>query len=229
MNILATVIGQSLLFVHLLAFAFAIVTVLREDMALLTARRVDVTRLADTERLLIRLIALLWLSGLSLIVFDIGFDAAALLSKPKLAAKLTVVSLLTVNGLLLHRIAFPILKNPRRHPRNAATVCAVLGAISTVSWLFASFVGVARLIAPALSYHGFMLLYLLSLLIGLGIALGWVRARLERVLSSEFSASDMTAPSILRTTSSFLFPSRAAYEPNRTKATDDPESQAAVR
>lgn len=99
--------------------AFAIVAVLREDMALLTARRIDTMRLADTERLLTRLIALLWLSGLALIVLDIGFDAAALLAKPKLAAKLTVVSLLTINGLLLHRIAFPLLKHLQPRPRKA--------------------------------------------------------------------------------------------------------------
>lgn len=77
----------------------------------------------------------------------------------------------------------------------------MLGAISTVSWLFASFVGVARLIAPAMSYGGFLLLYLLSLLFGLGIAAVWVRPQLERMLSSASDRSETTTPAMLQTVS----------------------------
>jgi hypothetical protein len=34
-----------------------------------------------------------------------------------------------------------------------------LGAISTVSWLYASFIGVSRLIAPLMSFTKFIALY----------------------------------------------------------------------
>ena len=146
MDMLTTTARQLLLFGHTLAFAFAIVAVFREDVALLRARRVDADKLEATGRTIARLLGLLWLTGAALILLDIGLDWSALANKPKLAAKLTVVSLLTANGLLLHWVVFPMLTKPQRSPGFASAVCAVVGAVSSVTWLFASFVGVARLI-----------------------------------------------------------------------------------
>ena len=184
MRLINTVALQFLLFAHTLTFAFAIVAVLREDLALLRARRVDAARLHVAGRFIMRLLVLLWITGLALIALDVGFDLAAMANKPKLAAKLTVVSLLTANGLLLHWLAFPILTKPQRFPHQAATHCAALGAISSVTWLYASFVGVARLIAPAMSYTGFLALYVVGLVAGLVVAMVFVRPHVERLLAA---------------------------------------------
>lgn len=182
MDMLTTTARQLLLFGHTLAFAFAIVAVFREDVALLRARRVDAAKLEATGRTIARLLGLLWLTGAALILLDLGLDWAALIAKPKLAAKLTVVSLLTANGLLLHWVAFPMLTKPQRSPGFASAVCAVVGAVSSVTWLFASFVGVARLIAPAMTYTGFLTLYGLSLAAGLAVSLAFVRPHIERLM-----------------------------------------------
>lgn len=168
---------QGLLFLHLVAFALALSAVLREDLAIIKAREVDMRRLADTARALTQALVILWATGLFLVALDVGLNLHALIASPKLAAKVFVVSALTANGLALHLLAFPLLSRPS--PGHvAALVPAVLGAISTASWLFASFVGVSRVIAPSLTFSDFMALYGASLAGAVSIAVLFVRSRL---------------------------------------------------
>jgi hypothetical protein len=179
MDIANTLFRQGLLFGHLILFALALATIAREDLHLLTARRVDAQALKKTAAHIAWLLALLWISGLALVALDHRLDLAELATvKPKLAAKLTVVSVLTVNGLLLHWVAFPLLTHPRRRPHRAAAMCAVLGAVSSVTWMYASFVGAARLIAPMTGYYDFIALYLIGLAGGLVVAIVFVRPRI---------------------------------------------------
>jgi hypothetical protein len=63
-------------------------------------------------------------------------------------------------------------------------VPVVLGAISTASWLYATFLGVARLIAPSMSFTAFIALYGVALTVGIAVALVYVRPRVERLLCS---------------------------------------------
>ncbi|MGQ5525304.1 hypothetical protein ACUHMQ_18860 [Chitinimonas sp. PSY-7] len=183
---ITTIISQLLLYAHALLFAFAVVDVIRTDVALLLSRRIDIDKLHKAGRSIAWLLGLLWLTGGALILLTVGFDLDAISKLPKLATKLTVVSLLTVNGLLLHWVAFPMLAHPQRYPRFTATVCAVLGGISSVTWLYASFVGVARLIAPEMSYCEFMVLYGANLSASLVIALLVVRSHIERLVTASF-------------------------------------------
>ena len=61
------------------------------------------------------------------------------------------------------------------------TVPFVLGAISTASWLYASFIGVSRLIAPSMTLYGFMMGYALVVMSAIAVALVLsVRARLTQ-------------------------------------------------
>ena len=184
MEMLSTTVRQLLLFAHTLAFAFAIVAVVQEDLALLRARRIDAARLEATSKKVARLLVLLWITGLALILMDQGLHWDAMMAKSKLAAKLTVVSLLTLNGLVLHWIVFPMMTQykPQRRLGTASAVCACVGAVSSVTWLFASFLGVARLIAPSITYSGFLVLYGLSLAAAIAVALVFVRPQLERLM-----------------------------------------------
>jgi hypothetical protein len=183
MDVVNTLFRQGLLFGHLILFALALATIAREDLHLLTSRRVDARALKKTAGQIAWLLALLWISGLALIALDHRLDLAELATaKPKLAAKLTVVSVLTINGFLLHWVAFPLLTRPRRRPHRAAAICAVLGAVSSVTWMYASFVGVARLIAPLTGYYDFVALYLLGLAGGLFVALVFVRPRIVMLI-----------------------------------------------
>jgi hypothetical protein len=170
------------LFVHVVAFAIALSTVLRADAALMKARRLDADRLANTARIVTHALAALWATGLALVALDVGLDVTAFTASPKLAAKLLVVSALTVNGFALHAFVFPLLSQPR--PRDRVFVPVALGAISTASWLYATFLGVSRLIAPSMSFTAFIALYGVALTVGIVVALVYVRPRVERLLCS---------------------------------------------
>jgi hypothetical protein len=177
-----TLVRQGVLFAHAVTFAIALSAVLREDVALIKGRRIDPQRLADTARTLTSALIALWVTGLALVAFAVGLDARALIASPKLAAKLFVVSALSANGLALHALAFPVLRRPPTQNRFGLFMPVVLGAISTASWLYASFIGVSRLIASSMSFTEFIALYGALLTGGIAVALVFVRPRLARLL-----------------------------------------------
>jgi hypothetical protein len=175
-------IHQSVLFVHVAAFAIAFSAVVREDIAMVKAQRIDMQRLSDTAQTLTGALIVLWLTGLALVGFAIGIDPDALMARPKLLAKLLVVIALTANGVALHAFAFPGLIRTGAQERPNVVVPVVLGAISTASWLYASFIGVARVIAPSMSLLDFMSWYAAFLLIAITVGLVFVRPRVSRMV-----------------------------------------------
>src|SRR5450432_1085674 len=175
---------QALLYGHIIAFALSLATVIKEDVHLLRARRIDSASLLATAKLVKWLLLALWVTGIPMVMMDIGTDVSLLLGQPKLLAKLIVVGALTLNGILLHLVAFPMVTGKPQNPNKAATIAATLGAVSTTSWLYASFVAVSRNVAPYFSLHDFVMLYLLALAIAVLFAILVVRNRLQLLLKS---------------------------------------------
>jgi hypothetical protein len=174
---------QALLYGHIIVFALALATIIKEDARLVRARRIDSASLHATAKLVKWLLVALWVTGIPMVMMDTGNDVGLLLDKPKILTKLIVVVALTLNGILLHFVAFPMLTGKSQNPNKAATIAATLGAMSTASWLYASFVAVAREVAPYFSLHEFLILYLFVLSIAVSFAIMVVRSRLERLLS----------------------------------------------
>jgi hypothetical protein len=162
-------------------------------MHLLLAKPLDSASLHATARLVKWLLLALWVTGVPMVMMDIGTDVSLLLGKPKLLAKLIVVAALTLNGILLHLVAFPMVTGKPQNPNKAATIAAMLGAVSTTSWLYAFFVGAARLVAPYFSLHDFVMLYLLALAIAVSFAILLVRNRLLLLLKSSDDLTDTSA------------------------------------
>ncbi|WP_339776648.1 hypothetical protein [uncultured Thalassospira sp.] len=179
---LQALVYQAVLIAHLFSFAFAIVLVAKADLAMLSgAYHTGRRNLARDARNTAFWLALLWISGLALIGMGIGFNASAIMANGKVFAKVTVVAILTLNGLFLHFYAFPFFAGSRGKITGfQILVCSASGAISSVSWLFASLFGVARKVAPFMSYQNFMLVYLLCLAGGLAIALTFARPFIRR-------------------------------------------------
>jgi hypothetical protein len=175
---------QALLYGHIVAFALALATILKEDVRLLRAQRIDAASLHATAKLVQWLLLALWVTGVPMVMMDIGTDVSLLLGNPKLLAKLIVVAALTLNGILLHLVAFPMVTGKPRNPNKAATIAAVLGAVSITSWLYASFLGAARLVAPYFSLNDFVILYLLLLAAAVPFAVLVVRNRLLLLIKS---------------------------------------------
>lgn len=180
---------QALVYGHIIAFALALATILREDARFLRAKRIDSAALQQAAKLVKVLLLALWATGIPMILMDVGTDVSLLLGKPKLVAKLIVVTILTLNGILLHRIAFPLLTQKPKNPARAATVAAMLGAISVTSWLCASLLGASRIVAPYFSLYDFVSFYVLGLAVALAFAVLVVRGRLERLLKTSYSST----------------------------------------
>jgi hypothetical protein len=179
---------QLLLYSHILVFALAMADVLREDWRMLRASRLDMNGLEEAAQRIKWLLILLWATGIPLVGLSLGWDFSALADKPKLMTKIIVTSALTLNGVLLHFWVFPMLQGKGRRPGLSAAAASVFGSISTVSWLYAAFVGAARLIAPQMTLDIFLGIYVVALLGGMSVAVLFMRQRVERMIAA--SAND---------------------------------------
>lgn len=132
-----------LLFGHLLFCALALAQVLKTDFAIAFGHFTRES-LQREARNIAWVLVLLWISGLTIIYLDTGFDLAVLASKPKLLLKLMCVVVLTANGIVLHTLSFPVMLKvgPLRWPESV--LLAATGALSTSHWLMAAFFGIAK-------------------------------------------------------------------------------------
>ena len=96
-----TISRQALLFAHVIFFALAVASIVKEDIRLLFSKRIDKQALESTAWLIKWMLLGLWATGIPMVAMDIGTDLAALLVKPKLFTKIGVVTVLTLNGALL--------------------------------------------------------------------------------------------------------------------------------
>jgi len=104
---ITAVTRMALIYVHLLGFAGAAAFVAQGDYALLGQSRIDMALLRRSARFVSVALAVLWISGLAVIWMDTHFVLSVLQTKPKLLAKLSIVTILTINGVALHTLAFP--------------------------------------------------------------------------------------------------------------------------
>ncbi|WP_052736423.1 hypothetical protein [Aquincola tertiaricarbonis] len=161
---------QAVLFTHVMAFAVTLSAVLREDLRLLATRRVEPMRLRQTMRVVSAGLAVLWATGLALVAVSAAASPMPWAPNAKLCAKLVVVTLLTLNGCALHVCVFPRLQAGTFSWTAGLRLPAALGAISSASWVYAAFVGVARPLSPAMPFAGFMALYAAALAMALFLA-----------------------------------------------------------
>jgi hypothetical protein len=166
---------QAVLFLHVIVFAMTLAAVLREDLRLLVTRRIDAPRLQRCARAVSIGLVALWGSGLALVAIDAATSTGPWLPSAKLQSKLIVVGVLTVNGWALHAWVFPRLWGVAVRIDRRLWPAAALGAISSASWVTASFIGVARVVSPWLSFAGFMALYGAVLGVCLALALTALR------------------------------------------------------
>lgn len=182
---LIALVRPVLVFTHLLFFAAAVVAIAFSDYAVFHQKSsINAPLLKRASRCVAMLLSALWISGSVLIAFDAGFDLTRVALSPKLLAKLTVVVALTANAVLLHYFAFPVFCAPGATLRRDARMATVLGAVSTASWIFAIFLGVAKTWGPIVGYAGFIELYLSALAIAIVVALRYVLPQLLARLAS---------------------------------------------
>lgn len=172
---------QLFLVVHLFAFAFAFVTLVKEDYRFITSKTINHAELMSISKVMFIALIILWLSGVGLIAINPGLDIYAILNNEKITSKLVIATILTINGLMLHIMVMPSFRRPVNHRGIAATLAAILGAISSVSWIFAAFIGSARIIAPVMSYRDYMLMYFICLIIAFFIGYFLIRPIADKI------------------------------------------------
>ncbi len=133
---------------------------------------------------------IVWTGILVLILSGVGFlvrtyaetgEAPGLLESPRFQAKLTLVGIVTLNGLVFHFYVFRQLKNmigKSRALEKKIWLFAITGAISATSWY--SIVVIALLREVSLPYWGWMAGYFLALIGGITTA----RLVIARLLKS---------------------------------------------
>lgn len=141
-----------IVYVHLLATAFALVELLKFDFQILRKLNQPLSLAARKQLRRVRVtislaLAVLWVTGIGLVVSSALVAPDSTLANEKLWMKVIVVLLLTLNGILVHRVASRWLTPGlvvSDMPPLQQQLLLVMGTVSTVSWLFAAFLGIAR-------------------------------------------------------------------------------------
>ena len=156
-----------IVFAHLLAACIAIGILLIQDLALAKTRgkvlpAAAIKNLSKSASIMFIALILLWISGLSLVLLGYLDNPTQYLMNEKLWAKFTVVSVLTLNGIALHYFSFPRVTSARGFlslPGFEQILVVLTGAISSVSWLFACYLGIARPWNYTVDYSYIMFIY----------------------------------------------------------------------
>lgn len=156
---------------HLLAVAVRLGVALLADwvvLAKLTFRIVtprNARQLADLSLVVAAGLVLTWITGLMLVICN-ALAAPASIMNEKLWAKFVIVVALTVNALLLHKIALPMVQARIGRPlfdkpfSRALLISTLLAAISSTSWVCAAYLGVARELNGVVKIGPLLQLYL---------------------------------------------------------------------
>ena len=145
---------MALVHAHLIACCAAIALILMSDIAMVKQlisgdphERMDPKHLQDLQNTVALALAALWATGAGIIALDASVKGWEYFANPKLQAKITVVALLTLNGILLHHRVLPLMKkagtllNMSFSQRSFAVFA---GSVSAVSWFYAAMLGVGR-------------------------------------------------------------------------------------
>ena len=178
-----------LVFVHFFASAVALATILRADFLILThfTSKLSVkacARIHAAKSVVSGALAVLWLTGVMICVHGYMHDPAYILNE-KLWVKVLVVVALSLNGWFLHRFAFGAIQPGARLsdavPRQRM-ILTLMACLSSSSWVFACFLGIARVLNNKHNFAGVMGAYslMLAVNIAIGLALTTLLARLDK-------------------------------------------------
>lgn len=180
---------------HILALALGLGSALLADWIVLrrlafgTVSQKAAGQLTDLSHAVSAGLALIWVTGV-LLVADNAWDAPASIMNQKLWAKLAVVSILTLNAVLLHRIVMPMVRRRVGQPLfetaldRLPMVSTLLGAVSAVSWMFSAYLGVARELNGRANLVPILGIYLSALLLTWAMAVVLMYSVQQRRTSS---------------------------------------------
>ncbi|AXF84966.1 hypothetical protein DTO96_100683 [Ephemeroptericola cinctiostellae] len=163
-------------FVHFLPAAYALVSVLSFDLRVLSVYGLPLGRefLGELHAIKNKVkysLILLWLTGIAIVAMGC-LTTPDYLDNQKLWFKVCAVLILTVNGYFIHRCCGRFKEGVILSELDAPAALGlnVLGVISSVSWVWACFLGSAREWSFNMAFSDMALLYVLSLCAGGGVS-----------------------------------------------------------
>lgn len=174
-----------LVFLHFLLAALVLAQVLRTDFLLLKnytkpLGREIIDNIRETKKTACWCLLALYLTGGALVFYGMSTNSEYLANE-KLWVKFVCVGVLTVNGLLVHKLD--------KYVREGSVLSefsvpfglgiAVVGAISSSSWIFACVLGIARAWNGALSFAEVMAYY--GTVVGLAVSVSIVFCLMMRM------------------------------------------------
>lgn len=188
---------MGVVYAHLIACCVAIGLVLTSDYAMIKqmitgedATHSDKTHLDTLKKTVLLALAALWVTGIGIVLLDYSVKGAVYFLNPKLQAKILVVSLLTVNGFLLHHAVLPAIKKAGtlvKMETNARTLAVFAGVVSGVSWFYGAMLGIARPLNWKYSLGEIMFAYPLFICLGfisMTLLVKWASNRAEKLTPS---------------------------------------------
>ena len=141
-----------IVYMHLIAACIAVGVIFMQDLSLMKTRGSPLSAQAIAElqqaaTIISSSLTALWISGLAIVLIGYIDNPQQYLMNQKLWAKFAVVVVLTLNGVALHRFSFPRVVSTRGILSLGViekTLVVFTGTVSTVSWLFACYLGIAR-------------------------------------------------------------------------------------
>lgn len=114
----------------------------------------------------------LWITGIAVVWLDASSKGLVYFRNPKLQAKIGIVTLLTLNGVLLHRAVMPALEKAGsllKLSLNQRRLAIFAGTLSAVSWFYAAMLGVGRPLSWKYSLLELLAAYPLLIAAGFGM------------------------------------------------------------
>lgn len=151
---------------HLLAACVAVGILLIQDLELMKTKGKALSvsaskNLMKSANIIFVALVVLWISGLALVLIGHIENPQQYLMNQKLWAKFTVVSILSLNGIALHYFSLPRVVNNGvlGVPTFQQILVMLTGALSSTSWLFACYLGIARPWNYTVDYSFVMFIY----------------------------------------------------------------------
>lgn len=141
-------------YAHLVACSVAIGSILLNDLAVVRQlisgnpyQGQDAKHLQHLHVTVSHALLALWLTGALIMSIDVAAKGMAYFDNPKLQAKIIIVCLLTLNGILLHNTVLPMMKKAKSLLNLSFGQCnfaLFTGIFSASSWFYAALLGVGR-------------------------------------------------------------------------------------
>ena len=171
----------AIVYVHLIACCVAIGLVLMSDIAMVrnlfmhSSGRHDRKHLEDLTKTVMIALFVLWVTGIAIVSLDVSLDGMRYFTNPKLQAKVMIVSLLTLNGAILHGSVLPALQKAGSLLKLSMTGLAFAsfaGSVSGVSCFYAAMLGVVRPLIWKYSLVELLMAYPVLIVCGTATMLG---------------------------------------------------------